>query len=491
VLAIAYAVTPVLHAQPKTPRPEREAPPDRRRGVTLSRESMTTSDETCDDSLREPLRASRPEPGVVVVLAAGNAATVALRVEAGGLEVGRATPPGFVADDDRVSRRHVRIARERDGWSVEDLGSRNGTFVGGRPLAAKEWFPSPALVRVGKTLIWAVDDIQPFAHEPASRRAAGLVAGGRLRRAYGDIALAARAGDTLFVRGESGSGKELAARAFHEARHGATSDAPFVAVNCAAIPEGLAERLLFGARKGSYSGATADAEGYVQAAHGGTLFLDEIAELDPLVQAKLLRVLETREVLPLGASKPRQVTMAVCAASHKPLRDEVTAGRFREDLYFRIARPEALLPALRERIDEIPVFVTHALRDVDANLTASVALVEACCLRPWPGNVRELQRELRRAAHVALHEGAQIVDVSHLSGEAGLPLSGDAASGDAPERPPSAARSWTDDDIRRALTDNAGNVRGTARSLGMHRNQLRRWLAKHPEAQAQPDPDGD
>ena len=115
-----------------------------------------------------------------------------------------------------------------------------------------------------------------------------------MRRVWGEVALASRAGDTLCLRGESGSGKELGARAFHEAFFGTSSSAPFVAVNCAAIPEGLAERLLFGARKGAYSGATADADGYVQAAHGGTLFLDEVAELDPLVQAKLLRVLEAR-----------------------------------------------------------------------------------------------------------------------------------------------------------------------------------------------------
>ena len=143
------------------------------------------------------------------------------------------------------------------------------------------------------------------------------------------------------------------------------SNAPFVAVNCAAIPEGLAERLLFGARKGAYSGATADAEGYIQAANRGTLFLDEIAELDPLVQAKLLRVLETREVLPLGASRAKKVDIGICAASHRRLRDEVTAGRFREDLYFRIGRPEVQIPPLRERLDEIPWFVARELRRVD------------------------------------------------------------------------------------------------------------------------------
>ena len=174
--------------------------------------------------------------------------------------------------------------------------------MNGKQLASSGAFSSPALVRIGRTLCWAVDDVLPFfGKAPGSDAAEGPVLGGRMRRVWGEIALASRAGDTLYLRGESGAGKELAARAFHEAHFGATV-APFVAVNCAAIPDGLAERLLFGARKGAYSGATADAEGYVQAADGGTLFLDEIAELDPQVQAKLLRLLESREV---GRSGPR------------------------------------------------------------------------------------------------------------------------------------------------------------------------------------------
>jgi DNA-binding NtrC family response regulator len=296
---------------------------------------------------------------------------------------------------------------------------------------------------------------------------------------------------------ESGAGKELAALAFHEARHGTATNAPFVAVNCAAIPEGLAERLLFGARKGAFSGATADADGYVQAADGGTLFLDEVAELDALVQAKLLRVLESREVLPLGASRPKKVTLSVCVASHKSLRDEVGAGRFREDLYYRIGRPEIRVPALRDRLDEIPRFIERELRQVDPRLSASVAFVEACAIRAWPGNVRELLGEVRSAAHRAVQAQALVVEPEHLAGDAGKELasprprqasdragrSGDTSS------PPSSGEDLgrkqrssgpppSDDDIRRVLADNAGNVRATARALGMHRNQLRRWLDK-------------
>ena len=380
------------------------------------------------------------------------------------------------------------------------MGSRNGTYVDGRVLAAGESYVGrPALVRVGRTLLWALDDVRSLlGHSSGPDGGEGPVVGGILRRALGEIALASRSSDTLLALGESGAGKELAARAFHEARHGAGSNAPFVAVNCAAIPEGVAERLLFGAKKGAYSGAASDADGYVQAAHQGTLFLDEIAELDPLVQAKLLRVLETREVLPLGASRPKKVDISICAASHRRLRDEVSAGRFREDLYFRIGRPEVEIPPLRERLDEIPWFIARELRRASPELSASVGFVEACALRPWPGNVRELLREVTRAAHRALETASKVVEPEHLLDEAGAAMR-PATAATTPSAPRAGLSRWSDDEIRRALSDNGGNVRATARALDVHRNQLRRWLEKNgtavpPESDAEtlpPGPDDD
>jgi transcriptional regulator of acetoin/glycerol metabolism len=450
---------------------------------------MPVDDETRDDSRRMPDPPATPQPGVVVVVAAGRPAALAFEVGAAGIEFGRGVPTGALEDDDRVSRLHVRVTRRSTGvWKVDDLASRNGTFVSGRRLESSDVFSSPVLVRIGRSLLWAVDDVRPFLDPsgPADGAdGAAPVIGGALRRAFGEIALASQAGDTIFIRGESGAGKELAARAFHEARHGAASSAPFVAVNCAAIPEGLAERLLFGARKGAYSGATADADGYVQAADGGTLFLDEVAELDALVQAKLLRVLENREVLPLGAARPKKVTLTVCVASHKALRDEVAAGRFREDLYYRVGRPEVRVPPLRDRIDEIPRFIEREIRRVDPRLSASVAFVEACALRAWPGNVRELIGEARSAAHRALQTGGLVLETEHLSRDAGAHLSSQPPEGDRIAKGP--ARSWTDEAVRKALAEHDGNVRGTARALGMHRNQLRRWLAKHGGSPSEPD----
>jgi len=439
--------------------------------------AMAKYDETRDDSSHAIGAERRKKPGVVAILTAQEPACVAIELSPLGLEIGRGAPADLLEPDDRVSRRHVRIRRVHGEWLIADLESRNGTFVGGEQISGERALSGEPLVRIGRSLFWAVEDIAPFrASRPIVASPADTpVLGGRLQSAWAEIALASRSGSTIYLRGESGSGKELAARAFHEARFGRGTKAPFVAVNCAAVPEGLAERLLFGAQRGAYSGANVDSEGYLQAAHKGTLFLDEIAELDPLVQAKLLRVIETREVLPLGATKPRAIEIGICVASHRSLRDEVARGRFREDLYFRLGRPEVQLPALRERLDELPYLIARELSAVDEKLSASVTFVEACALRPWPGNVRELLLEVRRAGHRALEARATLVEAHHLAGEAGLQIE---AEGSESESPRGKVRMPSDDEIARALDENGGNVRGTARALGVHRNQLRRWLER-------------
>jgi transcriptional regulator with PAS, ATPase and Fis domain len=276
------------------------------------------------------------------------------------------------------------------------------------------------------------------------------------------------------------------ARTFHQ--QGPQSAGPFVAVNCAAIPEGLAERLLFGARRGAYSGAD-DAEGYLQTAHGGTLFLDEVVELDLAVQAKLLRVLETREVLPLGGSKSKKVDILVCSASNKDLRARVSLGKLREDLYFRIGRPQVTLPPLRQRPEEIPLLLQRAVQQISPAQGLHVTLVEACLLRPWPGNVRELLVEARTAAQAALMQGAQRTEARHLSPTAGTAFGPAMTSPEVvteerrvPREEASRARSFGADErvrIEEALREHGGNVTATARALGMHRTQLRRLLERH------------
>ena len=441
--------------------------------------------ETARDSMVEPGGAAGPVPGVVVVWSGAGPRLDALRIPSGGLVLGRESLA--VVDDDRLSRQHVRVQVSGGQVRVADLGSRNGTHVGGQLIAGEVVAAPPLVVRAGRTVALIVPDVQPY--EGATLPEVGPIIGPTLRTAWAAIARAAQAGRALLVTGESGTGKELAARAFHEAAGGGGE---LVAVNCAAIPASVAERLLFGTRKGAYSGADRDADGYLAAADGGTLFLDEIAELELEVQAKLLRVLETGELLALGAARPRPVSVRVVAATLRDLRGAVAAGRFRDDLYYRVGRPEVRLPPLRERLEDIPWLCAAAVRA--SGLPAHPTLVEACLARPWPGNVRELMGEVARAAHAAAAAGRPAVRAEDLDVQAGRlavapPASGAggasavAASDEAASGP---ARGALPDDaaILAALEAEGGNVSRSARRLGLHRNQLRRYLARHPEAAA-------
>jgi transcriptional regulator of acetoin/glycerol metabolism len=433
-------------------------------------------DETSDESQRSPELTLGAVPGLVVIWTNDRPAELILPLVNGRLDLGRAAQDQLFANDDRVSREHCRVEFDGTGWIVTDLDSRNGTYLHGVRVEGVRSTLELPLIRVGRCLLWGATDTRPF-RGGVKLEPGGVVLGGLLRRAWAEIDLLGRAGSTLCLRGESGSGKELAARAFHDL-HRASAASAFIGVNCAAIPEGLAERLLFGARKGAFSGATGDVQGYIQAADGGTLFLDEVAELDLRVQAKLLRVLETREVLPLGATRAERVELRVCVAAHADLAEQVAAGQFREDLYYRVGRPVVQIPPLRLRLDELSWLIHGEVTNASAGLAASFRLVEACATRAWPGNVRELLGEVRRAAHRALRAERTSVELEDLADDAGRRLETLAppalALDNGANLPP------TDEAIERALEQNAGNVTQTARALGMHRNQLRRWLSKRP-----------
>jgi DNA-binding NtrC family response regulator len=420
-------------------------------------------------------------PGIVLVFAGGAATARVMALDGGAVELGRGEGSPGKIDDGRVSRRHALIAFEGGRFVVTDLGSQNGTFVDGEPVAANAPTPMQRVVRVGDSLLVPCADVRPF-ERAGVRSVDGFVRGPAMQGLLDEVALAARVGSILHVRGESGTGKEGVAQAFH--RGGARASGTLVAVNCAAIPQAIAERLLFGAKRGAYSGADADAAGYVQEADGGTLFLDEIGDLDLQVQAKLLRVLESKELLPLGASKPRKIDVGFCSATNKDLRALVAAGKLREDLYFRVGRPAVTVPALRNRPEEIPALIAEELGKM--KVTAHVSLVEQCLLRPWPGNVRELLAELRTAAQAALADGNRVTS-RHLAATAGSVFGGGATTGDARDTPPpdgpKKRMPQVDDQWRRrieeALRANSGNIAGTARALGLHRTQLRRLIERH------------
>ncbi|NVJ25261.1 sigma 54-interacting transcriptional regulator [Myxococcus sp. AM011] len=431
-------------------------------------------------------------PGLVRIFGGGTALAVALRIPPEGLELGRGPLLGEVQDP-RMSRRHAQVRFDGKHFQAVDLGSQNGTWVDGEPLAPGAPREVRTVLRMGDSLFVPSLDVRPL-EEHGVVLVDGFVRGPGGRRLLAEVARAAELGFSLHIHGESGAGKEGLARAFHQ--HGPRREGPFVAVNCAAIPEGIAERLLFGVRRGAYSGAEADALGYLQAADGGTLFLDEVVELDLSVQAKLLRALETREVLPLGASRAKTVDVHLCSASNKDLRALVARGGLREDLYFRMGRPEVVVPPLRQRPEELPLLLQREAERVAPGLGLHVSLVEQCLLRPWPGNIRELLVELRGAIQGAQLQGATRVEARHLSPTAGTafgPGSATPPSGPEPRPEPRAEAPEPDERARleEALRQQGGNVSATARALGLHRTQLRRLLRRHglDSADTTPEPE--
>jgi DNA-binding NtrC family response regulator len=218
----------------------------------------------------------------------------------------------------------------------------------------------------------------------------------------------------VLITGESGTGKERAVLALHALSR--RSGGPLVAENCAAIPASLLESVLFGHKKGAFTGAIADHPGHFAAAHQGTLFLDEIGEMPPPLQAKLLRVLQEGEVRPVGGSKTRKVDVRIVAATNQDLEARVAAGTFREDLYFRLNVLRLRMPPLRERGDDVLVlarrFLAEAGERTGRALQLSAAAAARLCAFAWPGNVRQLQNEMQRAA--ALVQGP-VLDVTDLS----------------------------------------------------------------------------
>ncbi|WP_225781008.1 sigma-54 dependent transcriptional regulator [Xenophilus sp. Marseille-Q4582] len=240
-----------------------------------------------------------------------------------------------------------------------------------------------------------------------------------MRQVKARIVKVARSMAPVLVHGESGTGKELVASAVHACSQ--RSEGPFVAVNCGAIPENLLEAEFFGARKGSYTGSAQDRDGYFQAARGGTLFLDEIGDLPLAMQSKLLRAIQERSVRPIGSTQEDAVDVRIVSATHKDLQAEVQAGRFRQDLFYRLNVIELALPPLRERREDLPALCEALLQRIARDSGQPVPALSAQALRtlaahPLHGNVRELENLLHRA--VALSEGEEL----QLDPVAGEPL---------------------------------------------------------------------
>jgi DNA-binding NtrC family response regulator len=432
---------------------------------------------TLDDSRGGAAAGDDVEPGLLLVFAGHTPQLRAVPLQSP-VVLGRDDAGGAPVPDERMSRRHVRIERRGGSLVVEDLGSRNGTFVDGVRIEGAVERAAPRVIRAGGSVLVPVANVRPFLGAQISDDGA-IVAGPTLARALADVAGAAATGETVLLHGESGAGKENAARVFHA--KGGNARGPLVAVNCATIPATVAERLLFGAKRGAYSGATDDADGFCAAADGGTLFLDEVGELPLDVQAKLLRFLETREFFPLGAPKPRRVNVRVCCATHRDLREGIAAGTFRADLYYRLSTLEARVPPLRERAEEIPWLVQRAVASSTRELEVHASFIEACLLRPWPGNVRELLGAVRGALHAA-REG-KLLSVEHLEATAGMRPTPSATTPaeNAPRAPmigaPGGSEAATERDrMIDALNKTGGNQTTAAALLGVSRRTFIRRL---------------
>jgi len=295
----------------------------------------------------------------------------------------------------------------------------------------------------------------------------------------------------VVVEGETGTGKELVARGIHAAS--ARGSEPFIAVNCAALPETLLESELFGYRRGAFTGATRDQPGLFEAASGGTIFLDEIAEMPTAMQAKLLRVLQEGEVTPVGDQRPRRVDVRVISATNRDLVEEVARRRFRDDLYYRLGAFPIRLPPLRERREDIAPLVDRFLAAAAERHRKRVAGVEPAALEllerfEWPGNVRELRNEIERAVALALD--GEVVGARRLSAKVlatgARPVGGTgepAAAGDEQRRTSSDLRdartAFEVEFIGRILGEQGGNVSRAARALGISRVALQKKMKEY------------
>ena len=371
-----------------------------------------------------------------------------------------------------VSRRHAEIRWTVGGTPLLlDLNSTNGVFVNGRAVKHANLNPRD-VVRLGDW-VGIVTSIAGLAAEPWSFRelTAGYWGGPLLQATLAPAKLVAASDLPMIIQGETGSGKEGAARAIHawSGRRGA-----FVALNCAALPEALAEAELFGYRNGAFTGAERASPGYLRAAQGGTLFLDEIAELPLPIQAKLLRAVEQRELVPLGESAPVAIDVRLLAATQSPLRLAVASKRFRGDLLARLDGLTVAIPPLRERSEEIPslfgkIVEQYGGRAAPPRLDPS--LIERLCAHDWPFNIRELTLLARKL--LALHPDAAVLDHTALSDRPGAEL------GLAESRRPTLEMSAPDSGtFLAALRAQNGNVKHTAEILGISRGRAYRMMDK-------------
>ena len=430
----------------------------------------------------------KPEPVLVLVLECGRprAGSVRYRLsELTGVALGRGaerraelagTELTVRVPDKWMSSRHARIEPSFGRWVLTDTESKNGSIVDGH-TTKRAVLTDGSLIELGHTLFLF------FERLPIEADAPPLLELGPHDGAPGTITLMpswqteltrlrqiASSEIPMLIEGESGSGKEVIARAIHgqSGRKGA-----FVPVNCGALPDNLVESELFGYKKGAFSGAQTDSEGLVRAANGGTLFLDEIGDLPPSSQASLLRVLQEREVMPVGGTRAVEIDLRVVAATHRDLDDMVAEGSFRHDLFARLAGFRVAVPTLNERRTDLGLLIgaLHTRLFPEGHPGFDIDAARLLLRYPWPLNVRELEQALATAQVLA---GTGLVRAEHLPDSV--------RTGRPPGAPRPVALSEIDQKVRdqvvSALREHQGNVSAVARALDKDRKQIQRWIKR-------------
>jgi len=380
--------------------------------------------------------------------------------------------------DKRLSAPHARLGLEGGFWHVADLGSKNGVLVNGA-RADRAVLGDGDVLELGysffvfraATPLQVTDRPDVSAAEPPARQRGLLSLNPSLEGQFAELDRVAATRLTVLIGGETGTGKELVARAVHRL---SGRSGPLVSINCAALSKTLLEAELFGFKKGSFSGAAHDRAGLITASDGGSLFLDEIAELPLEGQAALLRVLQEREVMPIGATRAEPVDLRLLAATHYDLDAAVDQGRFRADLRMRLGGARIHLPPLRTRREDLGILTASLagrLAPERDDMTLAHQTARLLFARTWPGNVRELERALELAI-VGSAEG-RIVMTS-------APAPPPARIEEAPSEP---ARLRASDQQRRSeldvlMREHGGNVTVVARRLGKAREQVYRWIKR-------------
>jgi DNA-binding NtrC family response regulator len=397
--------------------------------------------------------------------------------------IGTHSSNDLVVRDPAVSRFHCRLVREEGTWRIRDTGSLNGTKLDNVRMRDADLPSEGGTLAMGDSLI----RVRPAeAHQQSAIPlipSFGQIAGISLpmRKLFALLEKVAQSEINVLIEGESGTGKELVAQEL--VQHSARADKPFVVVDCGAISPNLVESELFGHARGAFTGADRERIGAFESAEGGTVFLDEIGELPLELQPKLLRALEAREIRRVGETKPRKINVRVVSATNRDLEREVNKGRFREDLYFRLAVLTVHVPALRERLDDLLILIRVFLQQLGCPQSEKLFptnVLSELARHDWPGNVRELRNYVERCLVL---ETAIPTSKRH----SGAPSAGGAVGtggGGEGRLPFKIAKDSAIDAFERAylatlLEEAAGNMSKAARIAGMDRMYLHRLVQKH------------